>query len=616
MDNLSSTILTELQVIARARTYNKTPRNDGSSTARSHDNNFDLLLPQIAKVLSKKVLKSWEKKTDSERISFSFGSFKQSHENVSSVRPQTERNSDEMHNMYLKYVEACAFHVPFPVVSAGIFNGKGELVLFGNAQLQTKHVDERATCRFVDNIPATAYPVVSEVQTNTLSVKDHKSYAYLMVNKYIKKTTSEGIMSTISSLNGLDSVGSPVTSVKGNRTNLNPIESKPGKILIPGLDFDREDGEVIDEEIDMNDDGDDEDEEEDDDDDNDLDEESDEEDDEDGNDLDDEGDQTDDDENMSDYEPGYDFEEKEEEKGYIKSLTIKSPSPGPLPLNPPQRRVSYTENITSAIEGLEFEDTDDAVPSAMSRDLLPVRKYSNMSDYSTSPYFVAEIDLKSSDQSSVGRKATSNEPRYPVEITVYRCQHKAEKELAHYYNFGPMKNFSSWAEELNERVAACRFNVHVVERIMPKNRGLSQFWSLLAVALDVYTIVDSGGLISWNNSVLGRSMFVQLVGYLSKTSDVQTWAAAISVVGGSKSILALLQPNIHTVFAGRKEFDEIMKSKASQEVAEMYLEQMLSRYAQLLQKWGEGLRAAEVSCSRFIIQIIIFKSFLCSENRF
>ena len=92
---------------------------------------------------------------------------------------------------------------------------------------------------------------------------------------------------------------------------------------------------------------------------------------------------------------------------------------------------------------------------------------------------------------------------------------------------------------------------------------------------------------------------MQLISYLSKTNDVQTWATAISVIGGSKSVLGLLAPSTHMIFAGRKEFDELMKSKVASEIAEMYLEQMIYRYAQMLQKWGEGLKAAEVSLHSF-----------------
>jgi hypothetical protein len=89
-------------------------------------------LYQIARCFRKKVIRAWEKKN--EKATVSLNSIKQSYETVTSLVSESDNDVE----LSSAASDAIALRVPFPVISGGIFNGRGELLLFGQATILTK----------------------------------------------------------------------------------------------------------------------------------------------------------------------------------------------------------------------------------------------------------------------------------------------------------------------------------------------------------------------------------------------------------------------------------------------------------------------------------------------
>lgn len=550
-----SSITNEISSLIRTRALERSQalknggRNIGTKTTESVG---ESILMQVAKLVTKRILKLWEKKTDGERLNFSLGSLKQSQDNISTVSQESQREVDVVQDLYLQYVEPRAFRVPFPVVSGGVFNGKGELILFGNGQLTLKTTPTRSLCSLVKNIPMAAFPGGGNIELSNQDKdksRKHKSFANLMVNKFIKKATSEGIITANSSGSSRASGESNTISTKlstsqhsnglsvSQHSQLRRVSRRCGANLGLIIDDDNDDaqsGEVgSDDEMSS-------------------------------------GHSKVSQDNSSleeyddfDYHPGYDFEES---KG-SSTLDMKS-----------KRRVSYNNS------GQQLEA------------LLPVRKYSNLSDYSSTQYFVADLESKPSDAGFENDRKMCQEP---IVFTVYGSIHPCTILLGCGYALGPIKIDQSWQDDLPARISACRYNIEVTEKYSPLNHALIQFWSLLAVALEVSAITDVGGLISWNQSVLGKSLFQRLVVYLLGCKDLQTWAAAICVVGNSRALLNLLSVDqqrsiLATIMSRKDPRTSISNPAAITAILTTHFETIVYRYSCLLQQWGDLLKSTEV----------------------
>jgi hypothetical protein len=412
----------------------------------------------------------------------------------------------------------------------------------------------RPLCQYVENIGAAAYPGSGSLNNTkpdngegNPKLKKHKSYAHLLANKYMKKSTSEGAVSNKSCTTETTENNTISTKHSASQHSHHlsfSHHSKPGKFdnrPIGDLDFNGEDEDEDDDEDTST-----------------------------GS-KDEETSSSDEDEDVDDdgefdYNPGFDFEES---KGLPSTSQSKS-----------KRRVSYNQRPEPVVD---------------QSSMLPVRKYSNLSDYSATQYFVADLESKYSECSAEGELKPRDQR---VEFTVYESLQKTRQFLAKHYSLGPVKVINSWQDDLPVRVAACRHNMQIVEKYFPGNRSLVQFWSLLAVCLDVSAITDAGGLISWNHSALGRSLFHKLMEYIVTSKDVQMWAVAVCVIGNVKSMLGLLsseqQRTIYYNIHSKKESPSNSESGSTCYALKIYMEVIMYRYSQILQQWGEILKSTDV----------------------
>ena len=159
-------------------------------------------------------------------------------------------------------------------------------------------------------------------------------------------------------------------------------------------------------------------------------------------------------------------------------------------------------------------------------------------------------------------------------------------------------------EEAHDRASACRYNAQIVQQIAPEDRGLSQFWNLLAVVLDMLTITDSGCLIDWNHCTIGLALLHRLYKYLREINDLQTFATAICIMGGSDILVDLLYPYYQSSDQDSSSREEKRGSgvtaKSDKGEFEPYrvkkeLESVLYVYNSVLHRWGEQLSAVEVN---------------------
>lgn len=239
---------------------------------------------------------------------------------------------------------------------------------------------------------------------------------------------------------------------------------------------------------------------------------------------------------------------------------------------------------------------------------------------SVSSYFVADLDFKSEGHTS-SKSVTTPVFHFSSTLCVHRGIFSPVMDLAEQYSLGPLvysthavgvgSDTSSQSKlvlsEFSKRAEACRFNAQVVQSCSPHSRSLYQFWSLLAVALDVYTVVDTGGLIGWNNSVLGCSLLFRLIQYLWRINDLQTFAVAICVAGGSRAVTDLIR-----VFQNGPQFQQ-QASHATISFAAVELNRLsceidniLYSYAEVLRKWGSHSTATAVSDKVLLCCLIVF----------
>ena len=175
-------------------------------------------------------------------------------------------------------------------------------------------------------------------------------------------------------------------------------------------------------------------------------------------------------------------------------------------------------------------------------------------------------------------------------------------------------------EEALDRAAACRRNARAVFEISPEDKGLCQFWNLLAVVLDMLTITDSGCLIGWNHCTIGLALLHRLYKYLCENADLQTFATAICILGGSDILVDLLVPYYSSGSSSDQQAsgEEKQRSKISSPEAptkatrerdqfepirtKKHLEMILYSYNDVLNRWGEQLSAVEVRHYIILIQ--------------
>jgi hypothetical protein len=244
---------------------------------------------------------------------------------------------------------------------------------------------------------------------------------------------------------------------------------------------------------------------------------------------------------------------------------------------------------------------------------VPVKNSHNppfSSNGSLQSYFVADLESKSdlpilSTSSPFAVLSVVKPVRTPTvyQVSVQSVLMGLERRLCALYSTGPLGEApfrllspSNPPVELfdvtsvRRRSEACRFNATVVQGSSLDSSALVQFWNLLAVSLDVSTLSDTGGLISWNDSALGSSLFFRLLCFLRELNDLQTFAVTVCVVGGAARVVELLK----AYHSGPSEGG----GEGSLDPAQLKrdIDTVLYSYAQLLQQWGEKLLATEV-CS-------------------
>ena len=193
------------------------------------------------------------------------------------------------------------------------------------------------------------------------------------------------------------------------------------------------------------------------------------------------------------------------------------------------------------------------------------------------------------DNLSKGNASTEPAPGTTNQIIMVECGFKANLCLANEYHSSPVRRVQSMSDGIQSKILACRHNAKVVEKYLPNHRKLIQFWNLLAVALEVFSVEDIGSIINWNGSVLGSTLFVTLIEYLITCMDTQTWAAVICVLGDSTSILNLCSTSAKKKLPILTKYFGVLNEKLV-----YYLENQLYIYSQWLQAWGSSIRSTQV----------------------
>lgn len=158
-----------------------------------------------------------------------------------------------------------------------------------------------------------------------------------------------------------------------------------------------------------------------------------------------------------------------------------------------------------------------------------------------------------------------------------------EQRLAHNYVYGPIPlkidnicndNESHISLELiQKRIEACRINTFVTRKL-EASLSTQQIWKLLETCLQVLPLPrHNGGLVNWDESVLGRSLLKRLIFYLLDSGEYVTLATCICVLGGSLQVLELLEPNVD------------ISDKKSQELLQR-LNDVLVRMAESTYQWS------------------------------
>lgn len=539
------------------------------------------LVFQISKCFRKRIFRLWEKtiEQDNPATGRSFNSVKQSIEVALSFASDSDIGKDDSVARYLSYVETGAFKVPFPSLSGGVFNSRGELVLFGCAQIisttsEQKEALIRNRCPFVEKLPS---KVLSISSSNGLSGKQedsrhptppeltsHKSYAHLMCVKFIKKSVSE--------------VDAPPHPMQSHRKR---ASSASFEAQVPDTIEEEQKGGKDDE---------------------------------------------DDDDSLDEDEAGLDAEKAEkssDEDEDSESSSSSDSTDGPFSMESDNEQ-QETKRLDTRDRRASTETSSNKVDAWMAGQsdmresptidvVLPPSSTTNTVFFAKEPqssYFVGEDVVSISDTLPADPTEDGSETPAKTMLTVLSPVSGTNVSL---YSLGPLMPSIDQATDNQQRAAACRRNAEIAGKRSPTNAILVQIWSLLAVALDVLGLADNGGLINWANSSLGCTLFNKIVGHLETLRDLQVWAVTICIAGGSRQVFRLLQADVcNTVLAQTPgtHYEEATVLAA--------LDQKLYSYAQCLLRKGDDVGATEIFKRMQLLDLSCHSRFdLCQkeENR-
>lgn len=635
--------LTELQSITEA--YHKIMFKKNSDLAQSNSR-YDFnegILAVIGKHFKKRVIQQREKMMNDNESGAN--SFKQSFEAGKSLLtgPTTAEDSltsrtETVQVFTIEREQVVALKTPFPCISGGVFNSKGDLVLFGNAKVHWSTTNSQpsettsdstnsptviqAESKMVSLVLPEAFPTDSSLREfrlirfdGDITCTEHKSYAHLFFASFLaKKIRDEKAIATKRNSKTM------LVTLDNN----NPTEGKD-KHKNNHHDEHGEGHTFLHEEYDDDDD--------DDDDDNDQEDEH--------SNHDTESDldipiemklmkSFKKEENSKDFDEKFDEEynfafeidldesnqtvaDTDEQSGHqeTKSSTRSSPTRTKRKNQPHEKqtvkKVEKSQKSTQKrrrssgiVDDSNDDDDDDGDEgfdnlrfSTRSRD-IPLKGGSCSAPntppvqgnlYRSKNSFYMHSDYESDQESE---QSVANLVKQKVDtcekVVIFKCQYLTEMSLVDHLRLGPIYYPRDSAEFRTERVELCHQNTKIMQEILPTMTGLVQFWSLLGVCLNVHTIVDSGGLIDWNHSAIGRGLFRKLVGYLMTLNDLVLWGTVITIVGGSKNFIELFHGQLLT------------ETKANQHIINhTFVEHILYDYIRVLRQWGYSIKATEVS---------------------
>lgn len=639
-------------------------RRTGMEPISPHIN--DCLLFQLTRCFRKRLFKMWEKIIESDRLTISYQSIQQtSDSHVLSTSLQSEHEMElDVHAPYMKYIEPLAFRVPAPITSAGVFNSRGQLVCFGNARVCLEEVINGAQ----QDSSFYQHAAVSSNIGNSGTGK-HKSYANTLVTKIINTSAgadqsgegrglqasnsiefeqggvlhthgieiSDPSLAAKAGVVGRMSPGlSPGVSGAAGATTLPETSKKASGAAQPksspahqaeaggrshsrrsrtsSMESDFSDGSPRpggsgDEEEDY----------------------------------------------QFTFDP--DTKEAETETAAVLVRVTDSSTLAPSPHgsgNSTEETGMAEEKVCAFSEPLHMLDilVENTPLGSVNK-----RNTGLLSLGSQQSVFDAEYP------SDVPKKTIANQHM----LQVYTALYATEMRLLHAYSVGPLSRHADGVsatpitpvaqavanqlvhyppivapvvsskgggrgnprsppptpvavqrtlravppltqEEALERAQACRQNALSVQQLCPADRGLSQFWDLLAVVLDMLTITDSGCLIGWNHCTIGLALLHRLYKYMREINDLQTFATAICIMGGSDILVDLLQPyyskqhdessqeskgESSSALVSNKHVEKKVTSFDSRRVRKE-LESVLYAYNDVLHRWGEQMSAVEV----------------------
>lgn len=598
----------------------------------------DCLLFQLTRCFRKRLFKMWEKIIESDRLTISYQSIQSSESHVLSTSLQSEHEMElDVHAPYMKYIEVLAFRVPTPVSSAGVFNSRGQLVCFGNAKICFADAGSGSP-----NFPQSS---VQDQQAASNTGGKHKSFANTLVTKIIN--TSAGAEHATAEEHGLYGSNSVEVELGGvlhtngidlgdtnMNTNINKLgigrlspgiagmnltqepaskiagaQNKPSPLQEPTRSTSRR-SRTSSVESDFSSDAS-------------------------PRPADDEGE-------YDDYQFSFDPDTKEMVVTEPASSTAhnhtkagiaeEKSSTFPEPLQLPEMTVEYTpHHETGTVYKREAGPLSMGSQQSLFETDTPTEEHKKPASIHTVQVYSAlyATELRLLHAYSVGplsrhADGVSATPITPVAQAVAN-QVISQAIFAPVAGAGKNRGASRsppptpvvvqrsvravaplTQEEALERAKACRQNASSVQQICPADRGLGQFWNLLAVVLDMLTITDSGCLIDWNHCTIGLALLHRLYKYMREVNDLQTFATAICVMGGSDIVVDLLQP----YYAKQDEVSQESKGESTAIVTNKHLaekkpsfdprrvkkelESVLYAYNDVLHRWGEQLSAVEV----------------------
>lgn len=561
-------------------------------------------------------------------------SYNNSLEIAKSFLTESDGGKENAELKYLQYIDGQSYNVPFPILSGARFNSKGEIVLFGRAQLVLSEGTFETKNTFVERMPARLLNYHEGKQEEGQQRRPslvlpghHMSYAYLMCFNMAKRVSSDNMLSSsngqeVSSLyskrlqllqeqvKGDTGFGSSQQSLPPHRESFNEEDSeeeqekkeeKMRNCVADSLNEEQKTVRLLAHSDNEDEDADDEEEE-----------------DEDDHhphfamDMDSESGPTEEQESETDQSEHEQDNEKEDDEEYSqedeKSHEEDSESTDEKP--------SSSSSVIMTSEGicddrLQVHEVihsykPSLVPISVPIVVMNSEMKTSQSAESMDSYYVGQ-DAGSlqnpteslSAQSCLPLEAKEEdakdiEEKVAAQLTLLPSVFRKLNVLSELYSMGPSTTLTNAAEDQKARVQAAQHNAEMVARHLPEEQLLIRVWTLLAVALEVRSLTENGDLINWTNSVLGYTMFNRLIGHLCNSGDLQTWAVAICVVGGSRSFLSLLQPETKVAILGRGE--KLFSSEIAylDEAVLLFMDQKLYSYAQLLVQSSDFARGAEV----------------------